>query len=39
MDLGLWPRVLDLSFILGYVDSTSSKFRVSAYNQNQLKEE
>ena len=28
--------VLDLSFVLGYADSTSSKFRVSAYSQDRL---
>ena len=36
MGLGLWPGVLDLSFVLGYADSTTSKFRVSAYSQHQL---
>ena len=28
-----WPSVLDLSFVLGYADSTSLKFRVWAYSR------
>ena len=33
MALGLQPSVLDLSFVLGYADSTSLKFRFSAYSR------
>ena len=36
MGLDLSPDVLDLSFVLGYADSMTLKFRVLAYNQDWL---